>query len=84
MDNNIRKQAENVFKKHDINQSNYIEINELKNIMDEISKECNLPLATDDEIQDVLNQIDCNNDKKLSMGEFVELYKILLEMRNSS
>jgi Ca2+-binding EF-hand superfamily protein len=82
MDNKIRQQAEKVFKRHDINNSNFIEINELKNIMDEVSRECNIPLATDDEIQDVLNQTDSNNDKKLNFTEFIELYKILLEMRN--
>jgi Ca2+-binding EF-hand superfamily protein len=84
MDDKIRKQAEEVFKKHDINHSNYIEINELKNIFDELSQQCNLPIATEDEIQDILSQIDSNDDKKLSLNEFVDLYRILLQMRNSN
>jgi Ca2+-binding EF-hand superfamily protein len=84
MNEKLRKQAEDVFKRHDINNSNYIEINELKNIFDEISTEYSLPRATEDEIQDILNQIDSNSDKKLSMNEFIELYGILLEMKNSN
>jgi Ca2+-binding EF-hand superfamily protein len=83
MDDYVRKQAEEVFKRHDINHSKFIEINELKNIFDEVSTQCSLPLATEDEIQDILNQIDSNSDKKLSLTEFCELYKILLEMKNN-
>jgi Ca2+-binding EF-hand superfamily protein len=84
MEDKLRKQAEDVFKKHDINNSKYIEINELKNIFDEVSTLYSIPIATEDEIQDILNQIDTNDDKRLSFSEFVELYRILMEMKNAN
>ena len=69
------------FQAYDTDNSNFIEIKELKNLMNDVSREINIPEPSDDDIYQVLKETDKNNDNKISFEEFIDLYKVIYIMQ---
>jgi len=80
----LTRQARILFEKYDSNGNNFIEINELKNLLDDTSKEIGIPFPSDEDVVKVMIDTDSNHDKKLGLEEFIKLYKILYLMKTES
>jgi Ca2+-binding EF-hand superfamily protein len=59
-----------VFKKFDLNNSNYITVNELKKILSNFGKN-----FTDSQISDLISSVDSDRDGKLNFTEFCRLMR---------
>ena len=79
---NIQDLAHQAFKKYDKDNSGFIEFKELKQLMNDVSKEIKIPIPSDEELNGVLNDTDLNKDKKLQASEFLELFKIIYIMKH--
>ncbi|EGR30743.1 hypothetical protein IMG5_124560 [Ichthyophthirius multifiliis] len=72
--NNITEQ---IFKQVDINNSGFIEKNELEQIMVEVTSEIGIDKPTKEEIEEILKELDDDDDGKLSIKE---LYKHIINI----
>ena len=76
---NIRKVAKEIFNRFDKDKSGFIEKDELRELLITVSKQLNLPILTEKEIEEGLKQLDNNNDGKLQFNEFLNFYEQLYE-----
>ena len=76
---NIRKVAKELFNRFDKDKSGFIEQDELRELLITVSKQLNLPILTEKEIEEGLKQLDNNNDGKLQFDEFLKFYEQLYE-----
>ncbi len=76
--------AENLFSKYDADKDDYIEINELKNLLDDTAKEIGIPYPNDEDVEKVMLDTDKNKDNKISREEFIKLYMILCLIKSES
>jgi Ca2+-binding EF-hand superfamily protein len=81
MDSNYQDIATAHFKKYDKDKSNFIDLGELKSLMTDIAKEINFPAPEDSEIQETLKEYDANQDKRISLDEFMKLFEVLYQMK---
>ena len=72
---NIRKVAKEIFNRFDKDKSGFIEKDELRELLITVSKQLNLPILTEKEIEEGLKQLDNNNDGKLQFDEFLKFYE---------
>ena len=75
----IRKVAKEIFNRFDKDKSGFIEKDELRELLITVSKQLNLPILTEKEIEEGLKQLDNNNDGKLQFDEFLKFYEQLYE-----
>lgn len=75
----IRKVAKEIFNRFDKDKSGFIEKDELRELLITVSKQLNLPILTEKEIEEGLKQLDNNNDGKLQFDEFLNFYEQLYE-----
>ena len=75
----IRKVAKEIFNRFDKDKSGFIEKDELRELLFTVSKQLNLPILTEKEIEEGLKQLDNNNDGKLQFDEFLSFYEQLYE-----
>lgn len=78
----IEDQARKTFLKYDFDNSNYIDLKELRILMTDVSKELGLPDPSDEDLKQVLIDTDKNKDNKIQLEEFLELFKIIYIMKN--
>ena len=71
------------FKKYDLDKSGYIDFRELKKLMNDLSDDIGIPRPSDDDLKAVIQDTDQNNDEKLQLDEFLELFKVIYSMKNS-
>ena len=71
--------AKDVFNFFDTDKSGFIERNELKPLLNKISKQLNLPLPEEKDIEEGLKQLDLNKDGKLQFSEFLPFYQQVYE-----
>ena len=79
----IKDQAILAFKKYDLDKSGYIDFRELKKLMNDLSDDIGIPRPSDDDLKAVIQDTDQNNDEKLQLDEFLELFKVIYIMKNS-
>ena len=70
--------VDNTFKDADINNSGFIEKNELFILLNKIRKNLDIPSATEKDVNNELNRLDTNKDGKISKNEFRELVKEII------
>ena len=70
--------VDNTFKDADINNSGFIEKNELFILLNKIRKNLDIPSATEKDVNNELNRLDTNKDGKISKKEFRELVKEII------
>ena len=75
------QQAKSVFDKYDLNKNGFIEFEELKLMMIDISTEIGIPSPSEEDVVRVMQDTDMNSDQKISREEFTKLFKILYVMR---
>ncbi len=80
----IAKQAKECFDKYDEDKSGFIDLKELRKLMNDVSKEIGISPPTDEDITTILKETDTNNDKTIQSDEFIELFKIIYFMRTMS
>ena len=79
----IKDQAILAFKKYDLDKSGFIDFKELKKLMNDLSDDIGIPRPSDDDLKAVIQDTDQNNDEKLQLDEFLELFKVIYIMKNS-
>lgn len=76
------EEANLLFDKYDCNKNNLIELGELKSLLTDISKEIEITPPCDEDVDQLMHDIDIDKDNKISRTEFINLFKILLVMKN--
>ena len=66
------------FEKYDKNQNGYLEIDEVRMLMDDTCTELGQDLMTDEQLEKVFKSLDANKDGKLSFEELFRLVGPLL------
>lgn len=69
------------FKKYDLNHNSFIELDELKMLLNDLAKSEGFPLPKDREIAQIFKDFDINSDNLISYSEFKDMYKVLSEMK---
>lgn len=69
------------FKKYDLNHNSFLELDELKKLLEDLAKSEGFPLPNDREIAQIFKDFDANSDNLISYCEFQEMYKILTAMK---
>ena len=80
----IIKLARSSFVKYDSDQNGVLDKNELKHLLADKAKEYGVEAPTTTEIDKLFEEYDFNSDNKLSEQEFIALFSVILEMKNSS
>ena len=79
---NMKEIAEKMFDEADTNKSNYIEFNELKDLLTLVTKEIDCDAPSDNDVKEVFKDCDISKDQKISRDEFVKMAKIIYEMKH--
>jgi len=74
----IMASAQEVFQKYDKDQSKYLEIEEIKNALQELSGDFSIKPTTE-EVENIVKEIDQDNDNKLNIDEFVVMYNQIVD-----
>lgn len=80
----ILKLARSSFVKYDTDQNGNLDKKELKLLLTDKAKEYGVEPPTSTEIDKLFEEYDFNSDNKLSEQEFIELFSVILEMKNNS
>ena len=79
-----RKYAIETFKKFDSNKNGFIDIDELKFLLEDLANELGIPAPDEQEVVELLKQYDTNKDKKISQEEFYGLFEVFTQMRDTN
>ena len=74
--------AKKMFDNYDVNKSNSIEINELKALMTDLSKEIGIDAPTHQDVEQVKTDIDVNKDSRISWEESIKLFELVFTLKN--
>ncbi len=77
----LKEKTKIIFEKQDIDKSNFLDLSEIKNLMDEFCKEIGIKPYSIEEISDTLKHFDTNKDNKISLQELVKLIRQLLSTK---
>ncbi len=75
----LRDLVKDVFQATDLDQSGYLDLKELGEILTQINPEIGGALPTEEEIQLTMNEIDLSKDGKISEKELLLLIRSILE-----
>ena len=79
----LDKETIDIFKKYDIDESKFLELQEIQKLLKDISEEADIPCPGEKEINQIFKDYDANGDGLISYSEFVNLWKDLRKMRDS-
>ena len=71
----IDKTCKDYFYSIDKNKNGVLELREIKNILSKFAEDTDVVRDSDEEIQKAFNQLDTNNDGKISLDEFKTLFQ---------
>lgn len=80
----ICKLARASFIKYDSDNNGVLDKAELKNLLTDKASEYGVEPPTSTEIDKLFEEYDFNSDNKLSEKEFIELFSVILEMKNNN
>ena len=80
----LTQRAKSLFTKYDSDKNNFIDLKELRNLLNDTAKEIGIPIPNEEDVGKVMVDTDKNEDKKISIEEFIKLYKILSLMKTES
>ena len=72
--------VDEIFKEGDIDNSGFIEWNELKKLLSDLGKTLGLPTPSENVVDSQLKRLDSNCDGKISKKEFRQLVKDLINI----
>lgn len=75
----LRNLTEAAFKKVDIDQSGFVEKDELQKVMEDVAKDIGVEKPTREDVDEVLKELDENKDGRLSLDEFQVLIEQVLD-----
>lgn len=78
----IDKETQEIFKKYDLDSSKFLELQELKVLLKDISEEAGIPCPGDKEINQIFKDYDLNEDGLISYTEFIKMWKDLKKMKD--
>jgi len=76
----LDKLIKNAFKKIDKDQSGYLELNEIEDVLLNLSSEMLVDEPTKDEIEELVKFLDPDQNQKLDENEFRSMVKQILEL----
>ena len=79
---NINDLANKCFDKYDKDCSCYIEHCELKKLLTDVSSQCGLPEPSNADVERIKQDADKSNDNRISKKEFLDLFKVLWQIKN--
>ena len=79
----LDKETIDIFKKYDIDESKFLELQEIQKLLKDISEEADIPCPGEKEINQIIKDYDANGDGLISYSEFVNMWKDLRKMRDS-
>lgn len=79
----LDKETIDIFKKYDIDESKFLELQEIQQLLKDISEEADIPCPGEKEINQIFKDYDANGDGLISYSEFVNMWKDLRKMRDS-
>ena len=79
----LDKETIDIFKKYDIDESKFLELQEIQKLLKDISEESDIPCPGEKEINQIFKDYDANGDGLISYSEFVNMWKDLRKMRDS-
>ena len=77
----IDKETEAIFKKYDLDSSKFLELQEIKILLKDISEEADIPCPGDKEINQIFKDYDLNGDGLSSFTEYITMWKDLKKMK---
>lgn len=75
----LRAASDAVFDGIDADGSGQIDKNELKQALSQVARDLKLPLPSDAEIEETINELDADRSGTISKAEFVPLVRAILE-----
>lgn len=69
-----------LFKKYDLNENRYLELNEINKMLKDIAEEKGISPPAEKEIEQIFTDYDKNHDGLISYAEFTDLWKDLKQM----
>ena len=76
--NMFKMMVEKAFKAADKDNSGYIDIAELKEVLCVVAKDLKLPKVTDDDVQRILKKMDLDNNGVITQDEFGKLFQEMI------
>lgn len=67
----VDKETQEIFKKYDLDDSKFLELNEIRILLKDISSEADVPCPADKEINQIFKDYDLNGDSLISLTEFI-------------
>jgi len=77
----VKSLIKKAFAEYDIDGSSYLERNELRKFVDDSCKEVGLQQVSEVQLDKILHSIDHDKDGKVSLAEFSELLKPMIEQQ---
>ena len=75
----LRAASDAVFDGIDVDGSGQIDKNELKQALSQVARDLKLPLPSDGEIEETINELDADRSGTINKAEFVPLVRAILE-----
>mmetsp|Transcript_20442 Transcript_20442/g.38268 ORF Transcript_20442/g.38268 Transcript_20442/m.38268 type:complete len:96 (-) Transcript_20442:7925-8212(-) len=83
-DTKLNEVVKAAFESVDTDGSGYIDAPELKKVMSSVAGDIGMPEPSDADVLEVMQELDANNDGKISEDEFKVLIKQVLELMLST
>ncbi|MDM8544566.1 EF-hand domain-containing protein [Desulfococcaceae bacterium HSG7] len=77
----LKEKTKMIFQEKDIDKSNFLDLSEIKNLMDEFCKEIGIKPYSIEEVNDTLKYFDTNKDNRISLQELFKLIRQLLSTK---
>ena len=78
----VDKEAQEIVKKYDLDDSKFLELNEIRILLKDISSEADVPCPVDKEINQIFKDYELNGDGLISLTEFIHMWKDLKKMKS--
>ena len=78
----VDKEAQEIVKKYDLDDSKFLELNEIRILLKYISSEADVPCPVDKEINQIFKDYDLNGDGLISLTEFIHMWKDLKKIKS--
>ena len=80
----LDKETAEIFKKYDIDDSKFLELNEIQTLLKGLSNEAGVNCPGEKEINQIFHDYDSNGDGLISYTEFIKMWADLRKMKEDA